>query len=1058
MKPPEIACVRLAERYAGTIRRQCHENLARPPKDSSDRARCGISFWPCFPALLLALNLLLLGTACKRAGEDGTVPNDEAKQAGLSAQDFRYPITDKQNFFRGMDVVATPRARPDQLLDRDDLKAGDQPGPRPLADIVHSKNEILGRNTWMIWCAGNEQFWDWLAGHSYGFTDLLKLVDSRTRPNRFKNAGLINEPGMREAAKPDENGLWIDVPTVDEARPPTPPVNIYGKSSGVIGLRLFPNPKFDQAKAKWDPKRYYEDPSYFNDPNLQRPYRVGMSCAFCHASFHPLNPPTNVAEPRWENISGNIGAQYLRIRAVFGNLLQKDNFVYHLLDAQPPGTTDTSLIPSDNLNNPNAMNAIFQLPQRVVRSFVNPPEELRGDSLTQPTVWAHPTEALEPLPEGEDAGFVWQANPQTGKLDYRGYGVDKVPSGLWEAFDKTGLLERVKHSNNSQDDFDKHRYVPRVLFDGADSIGAWGALARVFLNIGCFGNQWVRLHSPLIGFTPQKAFRLADLVEHSTSWAATQERVAPLRDYFLKITPPMPLLAAKGADAKTEPIDVVKTKANLKKEDIDGANTALTINAKEWERASRTERERASKDLESERAKRIDVSQLKRGRKVFANNCIVCHSSIQPENDSTLPADNELSNRRKQLFAEWAKAGEFWDHDPGRWLQDDAYKEWAEKVVETPDFWKNNFLSSDYRIPITLVGTNPARSLATNGLDGHMWSDFTSLSYKQMPSVGSIKYFNPYAGARGEEQTFMPRHQAPKGSPEGGGGVGFYRPASLVSVWTSAPLLHNNSLGLFNNDPSVDGRLIAFDDAIRKLLWPARRLESSSYNEATPERLKEDHGLIWRTTEVTYITLPGQYVPSFLVKIPAIQNVQKWYAGWAPEHPLAQRIFSIPWLPGAILFVIAYLCFVLVGRKRSTDPVVVLRRRWWARRLGYAAIFIGLIISAFLYLLSGRLGDVRLGPIPKGTPVSLLANTNPDADPIELKKAVLGSLEALADIESRHLPPDEARTLMRDKVAPALMKVSKCPDFVMDEGHYFKWFEAMSDEDKNALIELLKTF
>ena len=423
-----------------------------------------------------------------------------------------------------------------------------------------------------------------------------------------------------------------------------------------------------------------------------------------------------------------------------------------------------------------------------------------------------------------------------------------------------------------------------------------------------------------------------------------------------------------------------------------------------------------------------------------------------------MTADKDLSAHRKQLFAEWAAAGEFWDHDPGRWLQDDAYKKWAEAAVETPEFWQNNFLSSDYRIPITVVGTNPARAMATNGLDGHMWSDFTSLSYKQLPSVGSIKYFNPYAGDQGGEQTFTPQHKAPKGSPEGGGGVGFYRPASLVSVWTSAPLLHNNSLGLFNNDPSVDGRLIAFDDAIRKLLWPARRLESSSYDEATPERLKQDHGLIWRTTQVTYITLPGQYVPSFLVKIPFIQKIEKWYARWAPEHPLAQRIFSIPWLPGAILFVIAFLCFVFAGRKRSSDPAVILRRKWWARFLGYAAIVIGLAISSFLYLLSGRLGDVRLGPIPKGTPVSLLANTNPDADPALLRKTIFATLETLADIESRHLSPEEAHQLMRDKVAPALVKVSKCPDFVMDEGHYFKWFDSMSDEDKNALIELLKTF
>ena len=29
----------------------------------------------------------------------------------------------------------------------------------------------------------------------------------------------------------------------------------------MIGLRLFPNPKFDKkARAKWDAKRYYTDP------------------------------------------------------------------------------------------------------------------------------------------------------------------------------------------------------------------------------------------------------------------------------------------------------------------------------------------------------------------------------------------------------------------------------------------------------------------------------------------------------------------------------------------------------------------------------------------------------------------------------------------------------------------------------------------------------------------------------------------------------------------------------------------------------------------------------
>ena len=53
----------------------------------------------------------------------------------------------------------------------------------------------------------------------------------------------------------------------------------YGYATGIVGLRMFPNPDFDEAAAKkWDAKRYYTDPSYYNDKNLVRPYRVA-----CHA-------------------------------------------------------------------------------------------------------------------------------------------------------------------------------------------------------------------------------------------------------------------------------------------------------------------------------------------------------------------------------------------------------------------------------------------------------------------------------------------------------------------------------------------------------------------------------------------------------------------------------------------------------------------------------------------------------------------------------------------------------------------------------------------------------
>ena len=732
---------------------------------------------------------------------------------------------------------------------------------------------------------------------------------------------------------------------------PAAPEPIYGKSSGVIGLRLFPNPNFDEkAKAKWDGKRYYDDPGYYNNPLLVRPYRVGMSCAFCHASFHPLNPPASVAEPRWENISGNIGAQYLRIRAVFGNLLNKENFAYQLLDSQPPGTTDTSLIPSDNLNNPNAMNAIFNLPQRVVRSFVNPSETLRGASLTQPAVWGHPTEVSS---DAVNDTFVWQRDAASGAFQYRGREADKVPKALWEVFEKNGLLDRVKGSN----DVDKPRYVPRVLFDGADSIGAWGALARVFLNIGCFWEQWNHLHNPLVGFQQQSPFRIQDLTDHSVYWEATQERIAPLRDYFLKITPPMPLLAAKGAEAKADPIDITKLKDIFDIQNVDSLPGATAAN---------TGKRDFAKYVSIERAKRIDLSQLKRGRKVFANNCIVCHSSVQPENDPSLPSGDELSSRRKALFNKWAEAGEYWDHDPGRWLEDDAYKKWAESVVESPAFWTSNFLSTDYRLPVTLVGTNPARSLGTNGLQGHMWSDFTSQSYKNLPSVGSIKYFNPYLGDHGEETTFTPRHKTPEGSPEGGGGVGFYRPASLISVWATAPLLHNNSVGLFNNDPSVDGRLTVFDDAIRKLLWPAKRAESSSYNEATPERLKQDHGLIWRTTQVTYLTLPAKYAPTIFLKLPFLKDWQSAYSDWEKQYSIAQWIERAPWFPSAVLLGGAYLSFLFLGRKKTPgQSALELRRKRLARLIGYVAIVLALLVGALLYVISGSLGVFELDRSPR---------------------------------------------------------------------------------------------
>ncbi len=616
--------------------------------------------------LIPVIVLVLCVPGCQQPYSGGEPPPDEAmvramhdkppKTVEQAARDYFKP-KEIDDYFKAMDTVGLPASGakdlPDQLLDQKRAKgaAGGEP-KRVVEALTLTKQEAFGRNAWMIWCAGNEGFWDWLANNSYGSTDFLKLLDSRNRGTLFRDAGLINEPEMIGPGTPEATdfGLWLSVPQKSERRTgratyltqafsqiedgkhpdaggygsydfyrnDEPPPGIYGLSSGVIGLRLFPNPKFDKkARDKWDAKRYYADPKYYNDPELVRPFRVGMSCAFCHASFHPLNPPRDLTDPGWENLSGNIGAQYLRIRGVFANLLGPESFVYHVLDSQPPGTVDTSLIPSDNINNTNAMNSIFMLLERLKLSIKNPREELAGASAAMPSIWTD-----KELAEDEGLKKLLDENPE------------------------------LRHSN------DNPRRVPRVLFDGADSVGTWTALSRVYLNIGEYWEQWIRIHDPLVGFRPQQPFRIDDCKAHSVYWNATQLRVAAMRQYFLKITPPMRLTDVKGDIDRTAPIDQAALRERARVEGLD--NTKL---------------------LATERAKRIDTSKLAHGRKVFAHNCIVCHSSIQPQ-------------ERFDALAQEAKGtgGEFWDHDPGRWLSKKSYRGWAEAAVETESFWRNNYL------------------------------------------------------------------------------------------------------------------------------------------------------------------------------------------------------------------------------------------------------------------------------------------------------------------------------------------------------------------------------
>lgn len=116
-------------------------------------------------------------------------------------------------------------------------------------------------------------------------------------------------------------------------------------------------------------------------------------------------------------------------------------------------------------------------------------------------------------------------------------------------------------------------------------------------------------------------------------------------------------------------------------------------------------------------------------------------------------------------------------------------------------------------------------------------------------------------------------------------------------------------------------------------------------------------------------------------------------------------------------------------------------------------------------------GGVEIGPIPAGTPVDLLANFDilgESTDSPEIRARQVRVLELLLklkhDLEAlpKDATDDDARKVFANVVDP-LLELSKCPDFIVNRGHYFgtSYFSeepGLTDDEKRALIEYLKTF
>jgi hypothetical protein len=280
-------------------------------------------------------------------------------------------------------------------------------------------------------------------------------------------------------------------------------------------------------------------------------------------------------------------------------------------------------------------------------------------------------------------------------------------------------------------------------------------------------------------------------------------------------------------------------------------------------------------------------------------------------------------------------------------------------------------------VPVTLLQTNACSPLATNAIGGNIWDNFSSQSYKDLPSVGTITWYDPLTGE--PRQYTMPA-----------GGRGYTRPPSLISLWSTAPFLLNNTVGQFQSSPSVEARMKSFQNSIEQMLWPEKRDKDLVLGDKIPGRID-------RTTQQSYLRVAPGFLPDFL---------------------------------------------------RGSS---------------------GFLSKYFPSIFSDE--GIEIGPLPMGTPVGLLSNIDLFAETsglVDRAKRDGDILKLLLDMKHalKQVPKgasDEEATRVLSPLVPKLLEFNKCPDLIVNRGHYFgtdKFQEEpeLSDEDKRALIEFLKTF
>ncbi len=408
------------------------------------------------------------------------------------------------------------------------------------AEAGLSESEIAGRKIWFYATAGNDRFHTYVLQQRLGvLIDWYRVLRSESRYERFKNWGLINDPDCCRPGDPNcpaksyEETYGFDFCPGDEVllkfvgkegyRDPAcdfkdpdgradredPCYLAFGTSTGAMGLRKFPNPKFDPERWRklnngkmgtWEgyDRRLSNEPnnpdsrvSHLADGSTEPPFRVGMACGTCHIGFSPLNPPKDPERPAWENIKGTVGNQYIRISQIMASGMPADSMEWQIFSHSRPGTTDTSAVPTDQVNNAGTINAIINFKQRPV---------FAGEKVIK---W-RPVASCST--EGKE-NLCWCEPGKERKC--------------WER----SLREEMVH---------------HILKGGEDSTGILQAVQRVYINIGSCAEQcWVNHLTDLRQLDPeqrgfgQTPFNVGQCRRDCRNFRAIEDRLQNVVDFLL---------------------------------------------------------------------------------------------------------------------------------------------------------------------------------------------------------------------------------------------------------------------------------------------------------------------------------------------------------------------------------------------------------------------------------------------------------------------------------------------------------------------------------------------